>query len=154
MDASVDMIAREVLEVVPLIMRTIRKEMRSRRSPDLSVVQFRTLLFLNRNPGASLSTVAEHLGLTLPTVSKMVDRMVANNLVTREDSSADRRRMTLTLTAKGQNLLAEARGGTLERLAGILEGLAPGEREVVHQAVQLLQGLFSPAVTRQLNPES
>lgn len=153
MDASVDMIAREVLEVVPLIMRTIRKEMRSRRSPDLSVVQFRTLLFLNRNPGASLSTVAEHLGLTLPTVSKMVDRMVANNLVTREDSSADRRRMTLTLTAKGQNLLAEARGGTLERLAGILEGLAPGEREVVHQAVQLLQGLFSPAVTRQLNPE-
>jgi len=153
MDASVDMIAREVLEVVPLIMRTIRKEMRSRRSPDLSVVQFRTLLFLNRNPGASLSTVAEHLGLTLPTVSKMVDRMVANNLVTREDSSADRRRMTLTLTAKGQNLLAEARGGTLERLAGILEGLAPGEREVVHQAVQILQGLFSPAVTRQLNPE-
>jgi DNA-binding MarR family transcriptional regulator len=146
MDGSAETIAREVLEVVPLIMRTIRSEMRSHRGTDLSVVQFRALLFLNRNPGATLSAVAVHLGLTLPTVSKMIDRMVANRLVARGDSSADRRCMTLTLTPAGQSLLLRARRGTQARLEQILASLAPDECELVHQAIELLQGKFSPAV--------
>jgi len=153
METSVDVIAREVLDVVPAIMRTIRKEMRSRRGADLSVMQFRALFFLNRNPGTSLSAVAEHLGLTLPAVSKMIDGMVANGVVTRGDSPADRRRVMLTLTAQGQNLLEMARGGTQACLVEILTELTPGECEAVHQVMQLLQGLFLPAVLRQSIPE-
>lgn len=145
MTVSVDLIAREILDVVPVIMRTIRTEMRSRRGADLSVVQFRALLFLNRNPGASLSSVAGHLGLTLPTVSKMIDKMVTERVVTRLDSVADRRRMTLTLTPLGQSLLAKANHGTQQRLVEILAGLTPIERASIHRALQLLQGLFSPA---------
>ena len=153
MTASVDLVAREILDVVPVIMRTIRMEMRSRRGADLSVVQFRALLFLNRNPGASLSTVAGHLGLTLPTVSKMVDRMVADRWVTRGDSTTDRRRITLVLTAQGQRLLATARRGTQQQLAEILGGLTPAECESVQRSVRLLQGLFSAADTRPQEPE-
>ena len=153
MAVSVDLVAREILDVVPVIMRTIRVEMRNRRGADLSVVQFRALLFINRHPGASLSILAGHLGLTLPTVSKMVDKMVADRWVTRGDSTTDRRRMTLSLTSQGQSLLAIAQRGTQQRLAEILEGLTPAERESVHRSVQLLQGLFSPAVTRSQNPE-
>ena len=33
------------------------------------------------NPGSSLLALAHHLGLTSPTVSKMVDGLVLNNLV-------------------------------------------------------------------------
>ena len=50
---------------------------------DLSVPQFRTLLFLRRHPGASLSEVAEHIGLTLPSISKMIDRLEARDLLAR-----------------------------------------------------------------------
>ncbi len=153
MDASVDTIAHEVLDTIPAIMRTIRKEMRSRRRADLSVVQFRTLLFLSRNPRASLSAVAEHLGVTLPTVSKMIDGMVANRMVTRGDSSADRRQVMLALTGQGRKLLEMARGGTQARLAEILAGLTPGEREAVHQVMQLLQRLFLPGDLHQPVPE-
>lgn len=153
MRSSANTTARELLDVVPAIMRTIRAEMRSRRGADLSVMQFRALVFLNRNPGASLSAVAEHLGLTLPTVSKMVGEMVVNRLVTREDSSVDRRRVMLTLTSQGQSLLERARRGTQARLAEILAGLTPEEREAVHEVVQLLQGLFSSAVVHRHAPE-
>ncbi len=149
MDSSADLVAREVLEVVPPIMRTIRAEMRSRRGANLSVVQFRALLFLDRNPGVSLSTLAEHLDLTLPTVSKMIDGMVADRLVTRQDSSDDRRRVTLALTASGQGLLEKARSGTQARLAEIFAGLTPAERETLHRAAGILEGLFSPAVLSQ-----
>jgi DNA-binding MarR family transcriptional regulator len=154
MDASVDTIAHEVLDIVPAIMRTIRKEMRSRRGADLSVMQFRALLFIQLNPGASLSAVAEYLDLTPPTVSKMVDGLVANDVVIRGDCSEDRRRVMLTLTAQGQNRLEIARGGTQARLAEILSGLAPGEYQAIHQVMQLRDGLFVTTTLHQAVPES
>jgi len=58
--------AQGVLEVVPVIMRYIRAQMRSHRGAGLSVPQLRTLLFVNRNEGAALGSLAEHLGLTPP----------------------------------------------------------------------------------------
>jgi DNA-binding MarR family transcriptional regulator len=83
----------------------------------------------------------------------MVGEMVVNRLVTREDSSVDRRRVMLTLTSQGQSLLERARRGTQARLAEILAGLTPEEREAVHEVVQLLQGLFSSAVVHRHAPE-
>ncbi len=56
MDASADAVARELLDVVPVIMRTIRAEMRSHRSNDLTIPLFRSLMFLERHPGVSLRT--------------------------------------------------------------------------------------------------
>ena len=64
--------ARQVLEVIPRVMRQIRTEMRSCRMPDLTVPQLRALAFINSNAGASLSDVSEHLGLALPSTSKLM----------------------------------------------------------------------------------
>jgi DNA-binding MarR family transcriptional regulator len=83
---------RSELDVLPVIMRTIRGEMRSRRNPELSVDQFRVLMILDYNPDASLSTMAGHPGLTSPIESKMINVLVANHLVTRWDISMDHRR--------------------------------------------------------------
>src|SRR4051812_20164272 len=94
--------AREVLDVIPLIMRAIRTEVRSRRTRHMSVPQFRTLAFLSHCPHSSLSPLAEHLGLTRPSASKLIDGLVADELVTRETSPADRRQIRLNLTARGK----------------------------------------------------
>jgi MarR family len=72
---------REVMETVPSVMRFICMEMRSRRAPMFSVPQFRVLTFLNCRPGAPLSSVAAHLGVTRSTASAMVDRLVRRVLV-------------------------------------------------------------------------
>jgi len=144
MGVSSDAIAREILDIVPVVMRVIRTEMRSHRSADLAVPQFRALLFISRNPGSSLLALAHHLGLTPPTVSKMVDGLVLNELVSREASRADRRKVNLTLTAQGQAILEKARDGAQDRLAEILSRLNPDEGEIVLQAMQLLQPLFLP----------
>jgi DNA-binding MarR family transcriptional regulator len=141
---SHDDIAREILDVVPIIMRVIRAEMRNQRSLDITVPQFRTLLFISRNPGTPLLTVSEHLGLSSPTVCKMVDGLVANRLISREISSKDRRKVTLTLTAQGQEILERSRIETQARLATVLSRLSPDENETVFKAMQLLQPLFLP----------
>jgi MarR family transcriptional regulator for hemolysin len=148
MSTSPDAIAREILDIVPIVMRVIRTEMRSQHSADLTVPQFRALLFISRNPGSSLLAVADHLGLTSPTVCKMVDGLVLNRLVRRESSPKDRRKVTLTLPAQGQAILEKARNGTQTRLAEVLSRLTPEEGETVLQAMKLLQPLFLPGTNQ------
>lgn len=148
MDSSSDVVAREILDIVPVIMRVIRAEMRNHRSADLAIPQFRSLLFIERNPGSSLLTLANHLGLTPPTVSKMVDGLVQNHLVKRAESSHDRRMVTLSLTSQGITILEKARNGTQARLNEVLSQLTPEQGETVSQAMKLLHGLFMPVTPR------
>jgi DNA-binding MarR family transcriptional regulator len=141
---SLDECARQVLETVPLVMRTVRAEMRRRRAADLSVPQFRTLNFLNRQAGASLSQVAEHIGLTLPSMSLLVEGLVERKLILRDTCAADRRRITLTLTARGQSVLEAAHGATQAALAEKLAALSAQDQVIVVQAMQALRPFFEP----------
>jgi DNA-binding MarR family transcriptional regulator len=122
-------VARAILDVVPFAMRLIRKEMRRRRGADLTVPQFRSLLFLQRTPGAALRQVADHLGLTPPTVSKMIHGLVERGLIERPDSASDRRRVELRLTARGTTLVDRVRGETVAKFAQRFERQPSVERE-------------------------
>ncbi len=144
MTTSPDVCAQEILEVVPLVMRAIRAEMRRHRTAELSVPQFRTLSFIERNVDASLSDVAEHIGLTLPSMSKIIDGLVARKLVTRQTAPEDRRRMTLALTARGQTALESSRAATRACLAEDLAALSDRQRETIVQALNSLRPVFTP----------
>ena len=144
MSISPDECAREVLEVVPLVMRTIRTEMRRHRAPELTVPQYRTLAFVNRNEGTSLSGAAEHIGLTLPSMSKLMDGLVTRGLVTRETHAGDRRRITLALTPHGRTMLQSAHQAAQNCLARRLAELSVAERAMVTQAMLALRPIFMP----------
>jgi DNA-binding MarR family transcriptional regulator len=143
MSASSEECARQLLEVVPMIMRTIRSQMRSHRLSDLSVPQFRALNFLGRHPGASLSAVAEHIGLTRPSASKLVDGLVLRELISRKGSLVDRRRIRLDLTSQGELTLRAARSAAQADLADRMAGLPSGEQASVEQAMRSLRPLFA-----------
>ena len=135
--------AQEVLEVVPQVMRAIRAELRRHRTADLSVPQFRTLNFIGRKPEASLSEAAGYIGLTLPSMSKIVDGLVTRKLVARQTDPADRRRMTLVLTKSGQTALEASRAATRACLAESLAGLTDAERATVVKAMDALRPIFA-----------
>ncbi len=143
---AIDACAAEILDVVPLVMRTIKREMRQRRASGLSVPQFRAMIFINRQGQAALVQVAEHLGLTSATTCRMMDELVARRLVLSRPSTIDRRKITLTLTGEGQAVLENARLGTLQRLEELLAGLSPEENAAILQAMSVLRRAFaSPA---------
>jgi DNA-binding MarR family transcriptional regulator len=135
--------AHQLLDTVPPIMRSIRSEMRSHRGHNLSVPQFRTLTFVNRNPEGSLSDLADHLGLTLPSVSKLVDGLVKQKLITRRESTTDRRRLTLSLTKDGEDILRAARAATQDHLKDVLRELSADELSAIIRGLTLLQPLFA-----------
>ena len=151
MPVSTEECARAILDVTPLIMRSIRNEMRSNRSPDLTVPQFRTLIYIRNHASASLTDVSEHLGLTLSSTSKLVDGLVRRLLVERSDAPQDRRRMIIKLTASGNASLDQAIECTLERVSDTIGSLPEAQRLQIFDAMQLLGQLFNPV---ELGPTS
>ena len=134
--------AAQILELIPAIMRVVRAQMRSRRSVELSVVQFRTLAFLDRRRGASLSDLADHIGLTLPTVSKLVQGLVERRFLRRQTDATDRRRSALAATPKGQRILIAARTATRQHLVLQLQKLSSKDCDAVINAMQILRPVF------------
>lgn len=149
MTLSPEEAARQLLEVIPVVMREIRSEMRSRRSPDLTVPQFRALSFISRNAGSSLLDVANHLGLTPPSTSRLVDGLIYRNMMTREDHPGDRRRVKLTVTNLGEKILEASRQDALTYLSTKLSNIDTDDREAIVKAMNVLQPIFtSDAKTR------
>lgn len=137
-------LAGALIDTVPLIMGVLRHEIRSRRPMECSVPQFRVLAFLRRNEGATLTDVANHIGLMRPTMSKMMEGLVRRGWVERETSTHDRRYMRLRLTPQGSAVINAARDETKTRLAVMLQALGPDQQKIVLEALEVLRDLFSP----------
>ncbi|MBD2434697.1 MULTISPECIES: MarR family winged helix-turn-helix transcriptional regulator [Fischerella] len=134
--------AARVMETIPLLMRFIRADMRTHSADCLSIPQLRSLAFLKRNPGASLSEVAEHLGVTCATASTTIERLVQRNLVQRTDHPQERRRVVLNLTEEGKQLLEESQQKTRAHIADILDGLTPEQVSQIEEGLTLLKNVF------------
>ena len=135
-------VAATVVDVVPLVMRAIRREMRAAASPAVTVPQLRALLFVSRNPDVNLSGLAEHLGIGLTGASGLVDRLVKQQLLSRETDPNERRRIQLTVTVQGRARLDEASRSTREAVAERLADLDPEEAETVERAMVILRAHF------------
>jgi DNA-binding MarR family transcriptional regulator len=71
-----------------------------------TVEQWRVLQGLSQHEGRPMSEVANRAMLPAPTLTKIVDRLVAGNLVHRRSDPYDRRRVLVLLTARGRTVRA------------------------------------------------
>ncbi len=112
---------------------------------NLTVPQLKSLFFIATHPGVSPSKLAGALGVTPSNVTGIVDRLVEQGLVQREENHKDRRVLVLKLTEKGQSILANLRERRSSRMQEILDnlseqelnGLAIGLRALVKAAEEL-----------------
>jgi DNA-binding MarR family transcriptional regulator len=133
-----------LFDTVPVVMATLRAELRHHRLADLNVAQLRTLFFARRQPGVSPSAVAEHLDLTLSSVSKLVDGLVTRGHLRREVSSEDRRRYCLYVTGSGRVIVSQARRHVGEALLERLNRLDSQALADVTAGVEHLRDVFPP----------
>lgn len=119
--------ARELLHVVMLVMRTVAADMR--RSPDsLAPAQMGTLMKVSVGP-CTMSALARHLSVSLPTVSKSVDMLVRRGWLERWVDKHDRRQTMVRLTAEGRRVLANIKKRTETHVRHSLAGLTGAERD-------------------------
>lgn len=141
--------AHALLEIVPEVMQELRHHVRTQRGRDLSVLQLRALAFLDRHPGAPLSAVADHVGLTLPSMSTQVSNLVERKLISRTTSAVDRRYVSLQLTEQGATVLATVRENARNSLAASIAHFSADERVQIMQTLGLLRTIVTdtPAET-------
>jgi DNA-binding MarR family transcriptional regulator len=135
--------ARAVLDGVPIVMASIRRQMRGHRS-GLTVPQFRTLYFVNSGTGHSLSDVADFIGLSLPAMSRLVDGLVEKRLMLRRTCDSDRRHVRLSLTPLGQQTLSAARGIAQSHMVKLMKTLGATQRVAIVDVMKMLRGVFAP----------
>jgi long-chain acyl-CoA synthetase len=85
---------------------------------DLTLPQYRVLILLGGGKEAA-SALAEKLAVSRPSVTGVVDGLVARGLVERHHDRDDRRRVGHELTAGGRRLLETAEAEIERRLGGI-----------------------------------
>ena len=130
------------MEAVLPAMWFIRRQMRGSRG-ELTLPQFRILVRIRREPEASLSALADHLGASLSTVSRAVTTLVEKGLLLRTDSPVDRRQLSLSITPRGQSVLNRARRAAQVRMAEVFEPLDAEQRRSMIEAMRQVRVLFT-----------
>jgi DNA-binding MarR family transcriptional regulator len=71
----------------------------------VTVAEWVVLRELYDRDGLAPSILAERIGMTRGAITKLADRLIAKDLITRQAAEADRRFQTLALTAGGRRLV-------------------------------------------------
>lgn len=120
----------------------------------ITLPQFRLLVVLDTRGPLKLTSLADHLGVNPSTATRMVDRLVAGELVSREANPASRRELVVGLTGAGARIVRDvtryrrdeitkivsrmperARHGLVRALSAFAE--AGGEPAIGHEDVAL-----------------
>jgi DNA-binding MarR family transcriptional regulator len=104
----------------------------------LTVPQLRILMLLELNDGGTGRRLAESTGVGLATMTGMIDRLAAQDLVARREDPRDRRVRRIELTPAGRRMIGDILSGGADRHRAVLSRLTAAELAVVEEAVRLV----------------
>jgi DNA-binding MarR family transcriptional regulator len=102
---------------------------------EVTLTQYRTLVVLASRGPQNLVGLAEAVGVTPATATRMCDRLVKKKLIVRQSEQDDRRQVRLALTKKGLKLVGAVTNRRRREIEAILSTIAPEEQSVLVQAL-------------------
>lgn len=106
--------ARDISHLIRHVERRVTEHVQAALEPEgCELDEWWVLDLLSEGTGFPMASVADHVGMRPPAMTRVVDRLVANNLVYRRIDLEDRRRVRIFLTPRGKSLH--------RRLAAIVE---------------------------------
>ncbi len=109
------------------ISRDIAKRYQERFS--LTIPEWRVMAILGETPGLSASQVGEKTAMDKVAVSRAAAGLLAAKLIARKTDSADKRKVVLSLSKKGQAIYSQVVPVALAYEAAILDKLEPQEKQ-------------------------
>lgn len=123
------------------VMRLARRLRRMRTDTSLSLGQLAALGTLDRHGAMAPGELAEHERVQPPSMTRIVKALEAEGYVSRCAHPTDGRQVVVSLTDAGRRLLREDRRQREAWLAQRLRDLSSQDREVLHQAAEVLDRL-------------
>ncbi|MEU9877810.1 MarR family winged helix-turn-helix transcriptional regulator [Streptomyces phaeochromogenes] len=115
----------------------------------VSASQLRVLFILEHHEGINLRTLADALGSTPPSTSRLCDRLQAVGFVERRPGATSRRELRLYLSRRGRAFLVDLRSRRERALQSVLEHMPAAQRTA------LLEGLvaFCAAAAQEIHED-
>jgi DNA-binding MarR family transcriptional regulator len=101
----------------------------------LTLAQLKSLFLITKKGSTNFKKLAEALGVTPASVTRIVDRLVEQGLVSRREDPKDRRMMVLRPTDKGQTIITNLRESGINRMTRILMLLSLEELDALSQGL-------------------
>lgn len=114
----------------------------------VTMPQAKVLYLVSAPSGLRMSTLAARLGVTISTVSGLVDRLVESGLATRREDPADRRHVVVGTSAAGNALMERFREFNRRGLRELLDRLTDAELETI----ELAYGIMARVAERATEP--
>ena len=102
----------------------------------VTLAQFRTLVVLDTAGEINLLRLAEELDVNSSTAMRMIDRLLAADLVTRRDNPRNRREVLLGLTAAGRRIVRQVTTRRRNEIARIARRMPADQLEVMTSALR------------------
>lgn len=104
----------------------------------LTIAQLKSLIFITFNEGTNFRKLAAALGVSAPSLSGIIDRLVEQRLVSREEDSEDRRVTQLKATEEGKTLVGKLTENFTGHMSGMLSELTMAELSALAKGLSAL----------------
>lgn len=121
----------------------LNRRLRQERQTDLTPTQLSVLASIRILGSPTPSAVAAHERVQPPSMARTIGCLVDAGLVLREPHPTDGRQVLVSVSDKGEDVLAEERARRDEWLSHRLAELTADDRAVLRKAADLLEGLAS-----------
>ena len=130
-------------ETVPPLWNSVRSHIRAMATAsfDITVEQFHILRFV-RKGSESLSELAAAKNISRPAMSQAVEVLVKKGLLSRIQSTQDRRYVELALTEAGNHLLDTVFQDTRAWMKERMQGLTSAEVETIARAMEAMKKML------------
>ena len=130
-------------ETVPPLWNVVRSHIRATATAnfDITVEQFHVLRFVRRGPG-SMGELAAAKNISRPAISQAVDILVHKGLLTRVQSTQDRRYVELSLTNAGNALLDTVFKETRAWMKKRMQALDAEELQTIAKAMEAMKKML------------
>jgi len=107
-------------------------------SVDLTMPQFKVLLFLFIEGPARMGVLASALGVSMTTVTGIIGRLVRQRLVVRRSGDEDRRIVVCELSVKGRRLIMRLWEQRQARVRSLLSRIATADLRLVSAGLEAI----------------
>ncbi len=125
MDEIKSKLIDEIFSNFQKMARTVRSDPGGWMGLNLTIVQLKSLSFIDFKGSTNFKSLADALGVTPPSVTGIIDRLVGQGLVSREENPENRRMQILRLTQKGRKLLDQLLELHKIKMTALLSQLSP-----------------------------
>jgi len=124
-------------ELLLLINKNLTNEL---KVSSLTLTNFRIINLVDKEKANTASDLANIIGITLPSISELLDKLTTEGLIKKKVDDLDKRVTILSVTNKGKMVVGETKKLIIQKMS---KGLSKLTKQQKKQYIELLQILIS-----------